>query len=233
MITIHKSATADTRTCDFINVTKDQLRISSVQHIGDVSEGLMFFEDMLDAAAVRHDFDKLTDIDGFHADFVTGFKQTGWWDRHRGLNRHHLLQPDGVPADVNLIDVLDMIVDCVMAGMGRAGSVYPLDIKPEVLKTAFDNTVELLKAQVVVDTPPETNREAYLRAARPNLDPQATVASEAQRQTDFYCGYHAATADEKLNCDFAWAIYSGQVQPEEPRATDTFCADVPIDPREP
>ena len=43
-----------------------------------------------------------------------------------------------------------MIVDCVMAGMGRTGSVYPLDIKSEVLMKAFQNTVELLKAHVVI-----------------------------------------------------------------------------------
>jgi hypothetical protein len=46
---------------------------------------------------------------------------------------------------------MDFISDCVMAGMARTGSVYPLDIKPEVLMTAFQNTVELLKSRVVVD----------------------------------------------------------------------------------
>jgi len=101
-------------------------------------------------AAGRHDYDKLTDIDGFHRDFVTGFTQTTWWDAHRRLNRHHLLQPDGVPEDVNLIDVLDMICDCVMAGMARSGTVYPLDIDDAVLRRAFDNTVELLKTNVAV-----------------------------------------------------------------------------------
>lgn len=71
------------------------------------------------------------------------------------MNRHHLLQPDGVPTDVNLIDVLDMIVDCVMAGMSRTGTVYPLTITDEVLRTAFSNTVDLLKNKIVVekDTP--------------------------------------------------------------------------------
>jgi 4-aminobutyrate aminotransferase-like enzyme len=44
-----------------------------------------------------------------------------------------------------------MIVDCVMAGMGRTGTVYPLEIKPEVLMAAFQNTVELLKSEIVVD----------------------------------------------------------------------------------
>lgn len=150
-IVIRKSPTADTRTCDFANVTERTLLNSSVQHIADVRRGLALFGAMLAEAATNHDTDKLTDIEGFHRDFVTGFKQTDWWDRHRKLNRHHLFQEDGVPADVNLIDVLDMIADCVMAGMARSGSVYPLAITDEVLRRAFDNTVEALKSHVVVE----------------------------------------------------------------------------------
>lgn len=150
MIEIHKSKTADTRSCDFPQVTKEQLMESTKQHMADICQGMNFFMAQLHAAALRHDFDKLTEINHFHADFVTGFKKTGWWDNHRKLNRHHLLQEDGIPADVNLVDVLDMIVDCVMAGMGRTGTVYPLDIKPETLMTAFQNTVELLKSRVRV-----------------------------------------------------------------------------------
>lgn len=151
MIQISQSQTADTRTCDFKNVTKETLLASSEQHIGDVREALKFFMARLWNASVDHDRDKITDIDGFHADFVTGFTQTGWWDRHRKLNRHHLNMADGVPADVNLIDVLDYIADCVMAGMARSGSVYPLKLSPELLETAFQNTVTLLKSEVVVE----------------------------------------------------------------------------------
>ena len=99
MITIEKSKTADTRSCDFSQVSKKQLEESSRQHIGDVAEGLRFFKGMLSESAVKHDFDKLTELDHFHADFITGFKKTGWWDNHRKVNRHHLLQDDGVPAD--------------------------------------------------------------------------------------------------------------------------------------
>ena len=151
MIKIQKSKTADTRTCDWSKVTKEQLRDSSLQHINDVAKGAIFFAEMMERAATVHDKDKLTGIDHFHADFITGFKDTGWWDNHRKITRHHLLQEDGVPRDVNLIDVLEMIVDCVMAGMGRAGSVYPLNIDPAVLMAAFNNTVDLLKGQVVVE----------------------------------------------------------------------------------
>ena len=158
MIEIQQSKTADTRTCDVTKVTREQLLASSVQHIGDVGKALAFFGALLTQQAVRHDTDKLTDIDGFHRDFAHGFAEpdyTGWWRRHRQLNRHHLLQPDGTPVDVNLIDVLDFIADCVMAGMGRSGSVYPLNLPPELLGRAFQNTVELLKAQVVVVQEPE------------------------------------------------------------------------------
>lgn len=150
MIEIHPSPTADTRTCDYTNVTKETLYQSSVQHIGDVRRGLNFFSRMIDHAAGYHDHDKLTGIDHFHSDFTGGFKETGWWDNHRKVNRHHLLQADGVPEDVNLIDVLDLITDCVMAGMARSGSVYQITVPPEVLQRAFDNTVDLLKSQVVV-----------------------------------------------------------------------------------
>ena len=151
MLTIKKSGTADTRTCDFSQVTKDQLLASSIQHIGDVEKGIGFLVGKLCQSAALRDHDKISHIDGFHADFITGFKQTGWWDEHRKINRHHLLQEDGIPADVNLVDVMDMIVDCVMAGMGRSGSVYPLNISPEVLMTAFQNTVDLLKSEIVVE----------------------------------------------------------------------------------
>ena len=151
MIKIKKSKTADTRFCDFSQVTKGQLKASSLQHIGDVRKGMEFIKELIDKSATTHDHDKLTGLSEFHADFITGFQQTGWWDNHRKVNRHHLLQDDSVPSNVNLVDVLDMIVDCVMAGMGRTGTVYPLEIKPEVLMSAFQNTVELLKSQIVVD----------------------------------------------------------------------------------
>lgn len=150
MILIHKSPTADTRTCDFANTTKETLLASSNQHIDDVNNAMGLFMEMLDKSASRHDFDKISDIEGFHRDFLTGFEEHSWWDNHRKVNRHHLLEPDGVPTDVNLIDVLDMISDCVMAGMARSGSVYPLNIDPDVLMKAFQNTVDLLKNNVKV-----------------------------------------------------------------------------------
>lgn len=150
MIHIRKSPTADTRTCDYKNVSKETLELSSRQHILDVNRGLNFFRDRLTKAADNHDVDKITDIDGFHADFLTGFEKHSWWDMHKKLNRHHLGDPDGIPQDVNLIDVLDYITDCVMAGMARSGEVYEIKIDPHVLMVAFINTIKLLKQNVQV-----------------------------------------------------------------------------------
>jgi len=151
LIKIKKSKTADSRTCDFSNVTKETLLASSKQHIMDVGKGMSFFIDMMEDAVNKHDHDKFTGIDQFHSDFVGGWKDTSWFDNHLKVNRHHLLTPEGVPKDVNLIDVIEMVVDCVMAGMGRSGSVYDLDIKKEVLMKAFENTVKILKKEVVVE----------------------------------------------------------------------------------
>lgn len=150
MISIHKSPTADTRTCDVSTVTKEDLLRSSISHIGDVGKALAFFSGKITEAASVHDYDKLSLVDWFHKDFATGFKETGWWDNHRRIHRHHLAQEDGVPDDVNLIDILEYISDCVMAGMARSGTIYDLKITAELLLKAFENTVGILKEQVTV-----------------------------------------------------------------------------------
>lgn len=150
MITISKSPTADTRTCDVSKVSRQQLLDSSRQHIADVAKAMAFFSSKLFEAAAEHDYDKLTDIDWFYQDFKTKFEQTGWWDKHRKIHRHHLGQSDGVPGNVNLLDVLEYISDCVMAGMARSGEVYALELSDDVLRAAFINTVSLLKSQVEV-----------------------------------------------------------------------------------
>jgi hypothetical protein len=150
MLLIQRSPTADSRTCDVTQVSKQQLLESSRQHIQDVASGLGFFINKLLMEAATHDYDKLTEIDQFYEDFRLKFSQTIWWDNHRKLQRHHLEQADGVPADVNLLDVLAYITDCVMAGKARTGAVRPLVISDELLRTAFNNTVTLLDKNVSV-----------------------------------------------------------------------------------
>lgn len=56
--------------------------------------------------------------------------------------RHHL--NDSVPEDVNLVDVLEMVIDCTVAGLARSGEVYDITIPQEVLEQAIDNTKQLI-----------------------------------------------------------------------------------------
>lgn len=151
MILITKSETADTRTCDVTKVSKEQLKKASHSHIADVRQALSLFQGELARAAREHDHTKLEGIDQFYDDFKVSFKTTDWWDTHRRVERHHLIQEDGVREDVDLIDVLEFIADCVMAGMARSGSVYKLELPDALLQKAFQNTVDKLKRRVVVD----------------------------------------------------------------------------------
>jgi hypothetical protein len=152
MITIKKSTTADTRTCDFKNISVHTLEQSSRQHIGDVRKGFDFFIEKMAAARLEHDHTKISHINMFHRDFVGGFETQDWYTMHKQVERHHLgtTTPDGIKDDVNLIDVLEHVVDCVMAGMGRAGSVWPMSVSNEVLQKALQNTADLLQRQVEV-----------------------------------------------------------------------------------
>jgi hypothetical protein len=150
MIYIEQSKTADMVTPDPTQVTKETLLASTQQHVNDVNAGIRFLTDMMIESAKRHDFDKFENIDDYHTEFLSGFNETNWWNNHKSVSRHHLFSKGGIPDDVNLIDVMEMITDCVMAGMSRTGYVYTLKISPDVLMKAFDNTIELLKSQVVV-----------------------------------------------------------------------------------
>ena len=150
MIRIHKSETADTRTCDFANVSKETLKSSSLQHIHDVSDGIEYFRDKLEDAAFDHDFDKITAMDSFHSDFIGGFESTVWYDEHRKINRHHIDALDGRRDDINLVDVIEHIVDCTMAGMARSGNVFPIKISNELLQKALANTVQQFMEEIEV-----------------------------------------------------------------------------------
>ena len=52
---------------------------------------------------------------------------------------------------MNLIDVLEMIADCVCAGMARSGEIRDLEINPEILNRAVQNTAKLIKDMIVVE----------------------------------------------------------------------------------
>lgn len=147
MITIKKSPTADSRCCDAKNVSEKTLYDSTIDHKLDVENAMGLFGKMLRTAAWQHDDHKLRTIGAFHKAFTGGFVDETWWNEHK-KERHHL--PENLE-DLNLIDVLEHIADCVMAGMARTGKVRPLTISNEMLQKAFQNTVNLLISNVKVE----------------------------------------------------------------------------------
>lgn len=151
MINIKKSETADSRTCDFSSVTKEQLHNSTLSHLEDVKKGFDFFIYQMKLQQARHDLTKLSHLDDFHRNFITGFKEKDWWEFHQEKERHHFNNPKYIPKDVNLIDILDQIVDGVMAGMARSGSYRQEPISQELLEIAYRNTVKMLLDEIEIE----------------------------------------------------------------------------------
>jgi hypothetical protein len=147
MIKVYKNA--DSRTAE--TLTEEALCVATQQHVIDVFKGLKFFADLIDRAAGIHDRHKLYCIKNFHSALISGnIKESEWYKDHIRMERHHLNHPDGVPDDVNLIDVLEHLVDCVMAGLTRSGEITDIELSNEILQKAHRNTVKLLMKNVDV-----------------------------------------------------------------------------------
>lgn len=148
MIEVTRSPNADSRSMS-ATTTKADLQEATESHIGDVTKGLNFIAKMIEARGPMHDHTKMEAMDKF-ADALNSkhVKESPWYQKHITEERHHL--KSHVPDDVNLIDVIEHVVDCTMAGLTRSGEVYDTDISPEVLQLAVQNTVELLKLNTTV-----------------------------------------------------------------------------------
>ncbi len=149
-IQIKKLENADTRTCDWSKVTKSQLLKNSRSHISDVRKGMRLFGGLIAEAAKKHDYTKIENIDQFHEDVKTGFETVKWWGIHQRKERHHFKTPKYIQKDVNLIDILEQLIDGVIAGMARSGKYRKEVPDPKLLLKAYENTAKLLLAHVEV-----------------------------------------------------------------------------------
>jgi hypothetical protein len=69
---------------------------------------------------------------------------------HQKVERHHLKNKEFIQDDVNLIDVLEQIIDGVMAGLARSGEYKQEEMPAELLEKAYKNTVSLILKNVEV-----------------------------------------------------------------------------------
>lgn len=163
MIQIKETKKADTRTLKPGDTLSPEIVEHETKlHIEAVNKCGEYICQLIKEQFKKHDHTKLGEhLEDFTEALSTGFKENNfkkldWWKDVHLTERHHL--NDSVPEDVNLVDVLEMVCDCVSAGLARSGTVYTVSIPDEVLKKAFTNTVELLKKniEVVPNEPDET-----------------------------------------------------------------------------
>ena len=169
-ITINPSPTADTRTADH-ECTVEELKASTERHIEDVKKGMAYVAKLIRKAGDDHDWTKLRYLPSFYEQFhqaqQTGVWGNGWYDRiHTRQERHHL--NDRVPSNVNLIDVLEHIVDCVMAGKARAGEFKADLLGAGVLERAYMNTQKLIADAVEVVPPDDGAAKAETKTEKEN-----------------------------------------------------------------
>ncbi len=133
--------------------SKEQLLKDTRQHRHDVCLVLSEMSLYLERIGVFHDWSKIEYFDQFAKDALErqdtpDFKKREWYKIHTTEERHHINAR--VPEKVNLFDLLEMQVDCIIAGLTRAGAVDDkfLEIPEEVLHEAYWNTVEYIKNHV-------------------------------------------------------------------------------------
>ena len=156
-IEIRRGASADTRSANHV-VSRKELEESTESHISDVAKAMRWFADRIEEAGDRHDWTKLEYMDEFYDQFhneqITHNgdwmdNQNGWYQSiHLKKERHHLSH--SAPDDVDLVDVLEQIADCVMAGMARSGECRNEKLPDGLLEKAYANTVNRLLSVVKV-----------------------------------------------------------------------------------
>lgn len=132
---------------DFENANKS--------HRSEVREMMKQFGMLIIERGKSHDWTKVKEPQKsqFYADLCNAvnnkadFTKGEWYPMHCETERHHLNAK--CPEDVNLIDVVEMVADCVCAGMARSGSVYPIEIDPTIIQKAIDNTVQYMIDEMI------------------------------------------------------------------------------------
>lgn len=154
MIKIKETKRCDTRSIEK-NFTENDVLVDTIAHKESVVSVGKFLTDKLNRQFSYHDYTKIGKYlplftRALKTKFVDDdFYNLNWWKLHITKERHHL--NDRCPDDVNLIDVLEMLADCVCAGLARTGKVYKITIPTDILERAVENTVQLLINNIEVE----------------------------------------------------------------------------------
>lgn len=143
-IKIKRNPNGDARTAPK-NISFEQFQEANNMHKRDVRRVMESLGNEIILKGNFHDYTKKSEEKLFYNNFLdtinndADFVNNDWYQLHIAEERHHLLSR--CPGDVDLLDVVEMIVDCVCAGKARAGEVRSIEINDEILRKALDNTV--------------------------------------------------------------------------------------------
>ena len=155
-IEVEPNKNGDSRVADHVPTIVEFMKANS-SHKQDVSNLMDEFANEIRKRGKIHDWTKIDEPyrSMFYRDMCNAIEGKmsffdGEWSKihYEELERHHLNR--SCPEDVNLIDVIEMLCDCVVAGKARSGDVYEITIDDDILKRAVKNTIEILKDNVVV-----------------------------------------------------------------------------------
>jgi hypothetical protein len=146
-ITLKHNGCGDTRNAPK-DTTFEQFHEANISHILDVRAVMLYLARQLAQQGASHDWTKLKYEEEFWKNFQDSllngadFVNAEWYQRHIHTEKHH--PTSYCHEDINLLDIIEMVVDCVCAGKARSGKVRPMEINDEILKKAFENTVKLI-----------------------------------------------------------------------------------------
>ena len=155
VVEINKLPNTNSREAKKGNISFEDFSNETNIHREDVKNVLYFLASKLEEDGDKHDWTKKERERQFYDSFTAAkekgldFKKDAWYKYHVTTERHHIASH--VAKDINLIDVIEMISDCCCAGLARSGKIYDIDIKPDVLMKAFNNTVQLTKDSIKLD----------------------------------------------------------------------------------
>ena len=160
-VILKKNNKGDTRTAKEIP-TIEEFEDSNRSHIDDVRNVMDLVGGMIVSKGINHDFTKISYRDQFYHDFceVLNAKKNGvskdftnmkWYkDIHIELEKHHINSK--LHDDITLLDVIEMIADCICAGKTRSddGSFYVPEISDDALRLALNNTIKMIDKHTIV-----------------------------------------------------------------------------------
>ena len=148
---IYKNSNGDTRTAPK-NVTYKEFQKANDMHREDVKNTMNEIAFLLMEKGKKHDWTKKDYEEMFYNNFLstlnngTNFVEDEWYQLHIEKEKHHLFSK--CHDDVDLLDVIEMVVDCVCAGKARSGEIRGLEIDQEILDKALKNTVKKINEMV-------------------------------------------------------------------------------------